>query len=509
MGSNRFIKKLKTLNLRRLRPYLSLLIFLGIFALSSWQSLIAQNHQLPLNYQFRHQLEGSILQTDEPFHSAFLPLSESQLEKIAPQLMAVPNSYPIFQPKGLPWWRRKLFHEHLFILDTQKVYLTLDPIYHFEYGSSEAEERTLFKNSRGFLLSLQIGDNFAVGSTFRENQVQLPEYIAQRVDASGVAYGQGRVKRLGEGNYDFAMSSSYLSYNPVEQLNITVGHGKHFIGQGYRSHLLSDLAFNYPYLRLNSSWFKDKVQYQNLFALYQDLERIPSNQQAEELFERKLSATHFLSYSLNKDLVLGLFESNIWPQLDSNGNRDLGVSPYLPVIFLNSFLDQKEKPLSSLVGLDLKFTPARQWMFYGQLASRELNKGLTSYQLGAKYYTKSGFRFGLEYNQNTSDSSLAYTHYNESLNLPYGGEVKEWVLSVELQQGRMMIQMRVNLYRGDLEQDFLMVETAYLVNPAINSAVYLRARRRNPMNDMAINPEGQTIISFGWRTYLQNLYFNY
>ena len=70
------------------------------------------------------------------------------------------------------------------------------------------------------------------------------------------------------------MASAYLSVSPNERVNIQMGTGKHFVGEGHRSLLLSDVAFNSPFLRVNTNWFKGKLQYQNLYTLHQDLTRL-------------------------------------------------------------------------------------------------------------------------------------------------------------------------------------------------------------------------------------------
>ena len=61
---------------------------------------------------------------------------------------------------------------------------------------------------------------------------------------------QGAWKDFNETGKDYSSVSAYISYSPWSFLNIQAGHGKHFIGNGYRSLLLSDNAFNYPYLKL-------------------------------------------------------------------------------------------------------------------------------------------------------------------------------------------------------------------------------------------------------------------
>ena len=501
------------------RQYPCRLILFALLFISSI-GLKGQNQQLPLNYSYRLSLENALLDSDQAFHSSFLPLSQNELGTIESDLDSLMPIFDLGKRKDLKGWKRKFFHEHLFILDSANYQLTLDPLFHFEYTYDEEADETIYKNVRGFMLRLQLGKKVAVGSDFRENQARLPDYIAARTEATDVAYGQGRVKRLDPGEYDFAMSSAYLSYQAIDQLSLTVGHGKHFIGQGYRSHLLSDLAFNYPYLRINSNWWEGKINYQNLYALYQDLERVESDNLSESLFERKFSATHYLSFAIGNDVTLGLFESNIYPQIDSSGRRDIGVQPYLPIIFLNYFSEGKEEALASRLGVDLKYSPGRKTLLYSQLSTHDLDEGILSYQIGAKYHPMAGLRFGVEYNETNAiegESNFApggsalplsdnrYLHYNESLSLPYHAiAYNELILSTAFQKDRQIYELRGSFFGGDIEQSFYTAQASYVVNPKMNSAVYLNLTYRQMMDQ-----DDRLWISFGWRTHLQNLYFNY
>ena len=65
------------------------------------------------------------------------------------------------------------------------------------------------------------------------------------------------------------MSSGYVIYRPNNMFTLQFGHGKHFIGNGYRSLLLSDNSFNYPFLRIQTTF--GKIQYTNLYAELQDI----------------------------------------------------------------------------------------------------------------------------------------------------------------------------------------------------------------------------------------------
>ena len=65
------------------------------------------------------------------------------------------------------------------------------------------------------------------------------------------------------------MSSGYVTYRANKMFAVQVGHGKHFIGDGYRSLLLSDNTFNYPFLRIQTTF--GKVQYTNLYTEFMDI----------------------------------------------------------------------------------------------------------------------------------------------------------------------------------------------------------------------------------------------
>jgi len=488
---------------RRSRTYRTFSLFLAftliLFLLPDRS--YSQDRLLPLNKTFDLSQERLILEKGQSFHSAFQPYSERDFSSSAIAIDSVQEVLSLSKRKEYSGVWRKLFYEHLFILDSQNVKLTLDPIYHFEYTKeSDGRDETLFKNSRGFLLLLQLGENVAVGSSFLENQARLPSYVAQRVDATDVAYGQGRVKQLDTAYYDFAMSSAYLTYSPSDWINLTIGHGKHFIGNGFRSHLLSDLAFNYPYLKIKTNWLDGKLQYQNLFNLYQDLERVPSNEQTEELFERKMGATHYLSIIPHPKIEIGLFESTIYPSIDTSGKQEIPFQAYVPILFLNTLADDSDI-LAQNLGLNLSIKPIEDLMVYSQLSSQNLDEGLTSFQIGAKYFLMNGLRIGVEFNSVKTDSIFGYHHYNESLGLPYSGNQNEIIGSAQYMWKRWNLLARGNLYQGDVEQRFMMGELSYMVNPAVNSNLYVNLTHRDVDNLL--------LFSFGWRTSLQNLYFNY
>ena len=62
-------------------------------------------------------------------------------------------------------------------------------------------------------------------------------------------HGRGKAKSFKEGGFDYPVAEAYLSYTPNEFFNFQFGNGKNFIGDGYRSFFLSDVASPYPFLK--------------------------------------------------------------------------------------------------------------------------------------------------------------------------------------------------------------------------------------------------------------------
>ncbi|MBK9515381.1 MAG: hypothetical protein IPO05_17595 [Flavobacteriales bacterium] len=74
----------------------------------------------------------------------------------------------------------------------------------------------------------------------------------------------------------------------MDWLNIQFGHGKHFVGHGYRSMLLSDHAPNAPYLKFSALTPNKRLQYSTwhtkLKAALTRNDRLHTGQSSESLF---------------------------------------------------------------------------------------------------------------------------------------------------------------------------------------------------------------------------------
>ena len=486
---------------------------------------ISQQYNYPLNHAFSVNLEREILKSDAIAHNGFKPLLITTIDESVRSDTKIFQTTTITRRRDKSFVARKLFHEHLISLDTGIVHLTIDPILNLEYGQEledDPRDINLYKSTRGFNVKLLLGEKVAVESSFRENQANLPLYLSNRVDQTGEAYGQGRVKKFGDLGYDFAMASAYISYSPSKRINIQAGHGKHFVGNGYRSLLLSDLSFNYPYLKVNTNWFDNKLQYQNMYTLFQDLERVNSDALSEALFERKQGAFHFLEYSPSAKLNVGFFEGIVFPSLDTSGNIPVSASYWVPVIFLNTLIEDDESRAESVIGTNISLRIGKHVEVYNQFSISNKEFSNPGIQIGAKWYLLNYFMVQGELNSTAEPTSQGiYSHYNQSLSHPVIGS-NEIIGIVQFQKNRWQSRFKCNaLSYNQTEVNYLDFRQAFVVNPSYNFTFHLGAQYRNQSinEERAIQMQGNTVdftsdnqslyIYFGLSTNLQNLYFDY
>ena len=64
--------------------------------------------------------------------------------------------------------------------------------------------------------------------------------------------------------YDYFDAEGYVGLDVSRNVALELGHGKHMLGNGMRSLLLSDTGDNYFYVKLNTRIWK--LQYQNIWA---------------------------------------------------------------------------------------------------------------------------------------------------------------------------------------------------------------------------------------------------
>lgn len=433
----------------------------------------AQQLPLPLSRSLAPELEQSLYETDSAFHTALRPWLESEV-RVAVDPDSLQRLY-YFRERGkrkFPnWLFRKAFNEHFVDVRTKNFLLQVDPVGEFALGKDMAiAQNRRFMNSRGLQLQGNIGKKFSFFSTYYENQGAFVNWERDYIQSTRVVPGQGLARGFGDGGFDWAWASGLISYTPSPYVNLQLGHGKQFVGDGYRSLLLSDQSFNYPYLRVSAKVWR--LQYMITYAQFMDL-KLPHG--ANTGFKKKYGTFHYLSYAVNKRLKLGLFEAVIWRASDSTGFRGFDLNYLSPIIFFRPVEFSQGSPDNVLVGLNASMRVRKHTTLYGQFVLDEIkvheifsgegwwgNK--LGFQLGFRTYELAGlknlslqseFNFVRPYTYTSRASDLCYGHYNEPLAHPLGANFLESLTRLNYHYGRFFAELGFNYTLSGRDADGL------------------------------------------------------
>ncbi len=119
-----------------------------------------------------------------------------------------------------------------------------------------------------------------------------------------------------------------LAYQPAKYIGFSVGKGKLFLGDGYRSLLLSDQGGPYYYFRGRVDVWHIKYVWQ--VAGGHDRDSIYFGIEDRNM---KYFAMHYLEWQARKWLSIQLFETVIWPDKTEYGKRGLELDYLNPIIF--------------------------------------------------------------------------------------------------------------------------------------------------------------------------------
>jgi hypothetical protein len=332
------------------------------------------------------------------------------------------------------WLYRKLFAEHLIEIKKKDHYFYLNFLPDLQVGTQNGHR--LWLNTRGVEVGLTIGKKFAVTSYIFENQGKFPAYLNDYIQQSRVVPGQGLVRPYGNGGFDYGYSGGTLSYTPSKYLNLQLGYDKNFIGDGYRSLLLSDNSYNYPYAKAIGTL--GNVRYMVMLAQFIDFTNVNLNTTP---FPKKYSVFHYLSWNVNKRLSLGLFENITWIP------RGFEFSYFVPIMILRPAEFANGSPDKALYGINASYKFKNQYVAYGQLMVNEFVLK-EMFNRSGYWGNKQGVQLGIKgfdlfkvnnlegqlemntvrpYSYSANDPKKNYGHYGQPLAHPLGANFKEYL----------------------------------------------------------------------------------
>ena len=522
--------------------------------------------RIPFSHSSYAQFDGELNQVGTNNHTASKPYSYAEVAKYydiqaANQKLNVNSSN---------WWAKKLFNENLVEIQGEGYWFTLNPIIDLQLGkSSDGKANYTYVNTRGINFRGGLGKQITFSTTVFESQGRFADYFnryAQSIRPAGgnpaIIPGVGIAKDFKTDGFDFPLADANITFTPNNFFDLQLGYGKNFIGDGYRSLLATDGASPYPYVKLNTTFWK--IKYTNTYMWLKD---VRPEVTLERTYATKFMANHYLSWNVSNKLNLGFFESVIWT---NTNNRGFDASFVNPIIFYRSVeFASSARTGNALLGLTAKYKWNNSINFYGQFLLDEFSlgdikkrdnswKNKYGYQLGAKYYNAFGVKNLLvqaEYNHvrpyvySHSEPITNYGHNNQNIGHQWGGNFQELIAIARYHKGRYYADAKVTAgtrgldfdtadnqfnYGGNIYKDYDLnrpfdtgvkvgqgnktniiiadLQGGYLVNPATNLKIFGSYIFRNfdPTKNTATTfKESTSWFSIGVRTDVFNWYFDY
>ena len=525
------------------------LFFILILTVISQQFLLtrcySQPYFLPLNRDIHNLYERSSAEPNFGLHSSLKPFLLTEIEPFI-NVDSIKNINK--QGSFLGLIRRK---KPVTSLEKIRKHADAAILFSIQPGYDLYNSDKVLESSIGASISCYLNEKLSFSASFLSANSGFTGYLDSIIREREVVPGQGYGYKTGLG-YAYSIYSGYISYSPSKYFNFQLGNDKNFWGNGYRSLLLSDNSYNYPFLKISSKIWK--LKYVNLFTVFRDVSN-SAGKRSE--FKRKYGSFHFLSWNATKWLNIGLFEAIIWQGEDDSGIRGYDVNYLNPIIFYRPVEYSVGSPDNVLLGFDLKIKLTKRTYLYGQIIMDEFL--LKHVREGDGWWgNKQGLQAGIKcfdllkinnldllseinyvrpYTYSHGNSLQNYSHFNQPLAHPLGANFYESVSLINYRHKSWMFEGKVNYiiygadtsgsnWGGDIFLDYKTPnqqefnnETAQGVRTTIVIAdikiSYLLFAKTNLRAEVGISNRiqqsefntGQTqFIYFGLRTALSNVY---
>lgn len=510
------------------------------------------NVNIPYSYPFYQKLNKQVYDVNSRMHSSIRSYyaDDTTLNARYQELMNQGTDSNTYRS----WLRRKITDEHLLEFKSPDYNLYADFLPDLQIGREFTDQQQTWRNTRGFQFGGTIGKKFSFYTNGYENQAIFPNYVTRFINTNKVVPSEmsgkldGRVK-------DWAYVTALISYTPNKFLNLALGYDKNFIGDGYRSMLLSDVAGNYSFARIRAT--VGNVQYQTIFSYMLD-NGAPRFTTDRRLGSRgKWNAMHYVDWNVNNRLSLGIFQAVTWADAEPEGKRGFDFNYVHPFVFLRPIEGANgDSPDKLRLGLNAKYELLKKTAVYGQFMFEEFTAKEVFAGNGYwanKWAMQLGFRgsdlFKVDKLNYLAEFNTArpytYSHFQRITNYsgmsqplahPLGANFREFIGLLNYSYKRFDLQAKgvFALYGLDPEGEnygsniFLSYETrsqdygnhvgqglrtnlslfegtvAYLLNPKYNLRLELGAvlRRERSVNFT----EKTNFITFGLRSSFRNLY---
>ncbi|WP_207436275.1 hypothetical protein [Sabulibacter ruber] len=251
-----------------------------------------------------------------------------------------------------PFFRNKTDFYHY---ESPEFTLRVNPVIGLQAGKDSEEDGLRYINTRGVQVEGSLDEKLGFYTFLADNQAKFPSWVNNRIARDTIVPHEAYFKPFKNGGYDFFSARGYINYAATKHISVMLGHDRHFIGNGFRSLILSDYSAPYFFLKLQTQVWK--LQYTNLYA-----ELNANHEFRDQLYPKKYMAMHHLSVNILPNLNVGVFESTIFGR--SKGRFEL---QYLnPLIFYRAIEQGLGSSDNALLGADFKWNIFNRVQLYGQ-----------------------------------------------------------------------------------------------------------------------------------------------
>ncbi len=330
----------------------------------------------------------------------------------------------------------------------------------FETGNNNGER--IFINRRGLQVRGGIANKVGFSAMVMDVQERGPGFVQNWVDSITGVPGANFYKIFKKTGVDYIDARGSFTFRAAKYINFQLGYDRNFIGNGYRSLLLSDFGANQLFVKINTRIWK--FNYQNLFM---ELHTRSKSNSSNDLVPKKYATMHHLSMNILPWFNVGVFESVVF----GRANRfEFGYMN--PVIFFRAVEGNLGSRDNAMVGADFKANLLKTVQVYGQLLVDEFNfselrkdpswwGNKTGTQIGIKYIDVAKINnldLQLEWNRvrpftySHFDSVSNYTHYNTPLAHPLGANFNEVLAVLRYQPlGKLNLMSRFIYWQQGLD----------------------------------------------------------
>jgi hypothetical protein len=505
----------------------------------------------PYSYQFYQKLNAVEYSPNTSLHTAIKPyfIADSSAIRHVYDSLLMLNA----DNSGKSWLNHVLFSGHLGEIKNKEYTLSVDFLPDLQLGREFENKQTTYLNTRGYQASGTIGSNFFFYTSGYENQGKFANYEADYISKTGIIPGEA-YDRTFLGYNDWSYVTALMGYTPNKDITIALGEDKTFIGDGYRSLLLSDYAAPYPMLRVTFNLGKH-IQYMAMWSYMEDQNAVQFNSFSN--FRRKWGAFHYIDWNITNRASIGFFNAIIDEEANDQGKPHGFDVNYFDPLYFSSALGPSGTgtvPDHTLIGFNGKYKILDKTTIYGQflfdqsLPSNNAGSG-DAWQLGFKgsdLFKVKGLNYLFEYNTaapytySNQNPIVNYTELSEPLGDPLGANFKELLGIINYSIGRFDLQGEIDYAKYGLNigninygSDITLADNinlptghtattgqglattlkyaegtvAYLLNPKYNFRLEIGAVLRQEINNQTDTKTA--LITIGLRSTFRDLYHDF